>query len=161
MEDSGPDILALLQVLHDFGVDFIIVGALSAVLQGAPVMTFDVDIVHLRTPENIRRLLEALHEIEATYRGPPAALSPTSSHLESPGHQLLSTRFGPLDILGAIEEGLDYEALLPSSRTLELDDLALNVLSLKKYVELKELSTREKDRARLPLLRRVLMDKDP
>jgi hypothetical protein len=32
------------------------VGGVSAVLHGAPVTTFDLDIVHARDPENIARL---------------------------------------------------------------------------------------------------------
>jgi len=38
-------------LVHD--VDFIVVGALSSVLQGAPISFFDIDIVHARD----RRLL--------------------------------------------------------------------------------------------------------
>jgi hypothetical protein len=34
------------------GVDFILVGGLAAVIQGAPVTTMDVDIVHSQSPEN-------------------------------------------------------------------------------------------------------------
>jgi hypothetical protein len=37
-------------VAHD--VEFIVVGGVAAVLQGAPVVTFDLDILHRRTPEN-------------------------------------------------------------------------------------------------------------
>jgi hypothetical protein len=36
---------------------FILVGGLAAVIQGAPVTTMDVDVVHSQSPENIARLL--------------------------------------------------------------------------------------------------------
>jgi hypothetical protein len=49
----------LLSVLNEHAVEYFIVGALAAVLQGAPVVTFDVDIVHRRSPENVTRLLTA------------------------------------------------------------------------------------------------------
>ena len=44
----------LLTALHQSGAEFILVGGLAAVLQGAPIQTYDVDIVYSRTGENIR-----------------------------------------------------------------------------------------------------------
>lgn len=126
-------------------------------LQGAPVMTVDVDIVHRRSEDNIDALLDVLAELGASFRGHPGKqLEPTPEHLASAGHQLLSTKHGPLDLLGAIEHGLTYEQLLPDSLEIALDDRAIHVLSLAKYVELKEESTQPKDRARLPVLRETL-----
>ena len=40
-------------------------------LHGAPVTTFDLDVVHARNPENIARLLSALEELDAVYRVQP------------------------------------------------------------------------------------------
>jgi hypothetical protein len=134
-----------------------LVGALSAVLQGAPVMTVDVDIVHRRSERNIDALLDVLAKLGATFRGhPDKELEPTREHLLSAGHQLLSTSHGPLDLLGAIEHGLTYEQLLPDSLEISFDGQTIQVLSLAKYVELKEESALPKDRARLPVLRETL-----
>ncbi|MBA2661496.1 MAG: hypothetical protein H0U74_04330 [Bradymonadaceae bacterium] len=152
----GPDFLAMLEVLVRHDVEFVIVGALSAVLQGAPVMTFDLDIVHCRDEENLNRLIGALGELDAHYRGHPQKLSPRLEHLRTAGHQLLTTRHGPLDVLGAIEDGLGYEDLVDEARTMHVDELNFKVLELQRYVELKERSTLEKDRARLPVLRETL-----
>jgi len=44
------DYRTLLRELTDGGVEFVIVGALAAVLQGAPIVTFDLDILRRRTP---------------------------------------------------------------------------------------------------------------
>ncbi len=41
----------LLETLHRHDVEFIVVGMTSAVLQGAPGIAFDLDIVYQRTPE--------------------------------------------------------------------------------------------------------------
>lgn len=60
--------LRILRVLSAHEVEFIVVGGVSAVLHGAPVTTFDLDIVHRRTPENIDRLLAALRELDAILR---------------------------------------------------------------------------------------------
>jgi hypothetical protein len=53
----------ILLALLDAGVEFIVVGGTAAVIMGAPVVTFDIDIVHRRTPENVDRLYEFLIRI--------------------------------------------------------------------------------------------------
>jgi hypothetical protein len=49
----SADLSALLAALYDSKVEFIVVGGVAAVLQGAPITTTDLDIVHSRTPENV------------------------------------------------------------------------------------------------------------
>ena len=46
---TGPDLSALLEGLIESDIKFILVGGLAAVVQGAPVTTMDVDIVHKDT----------------------------------------------------------------------------------------------------------------
>lgn len=92
--------LSILRQLCDHEVDFIVVEGV-AVLEGAPINTFDIDLVHSRQPDNIARLLAALDSLEAAYRIRPD-LKPNASHLASTGHHLLNTRFGPLDVLATI-----------------------------------------------------------
>jgi hypothetical protein len=65
---KAADLPALLAALCDSGVEFIIVGGVAAVLQGVPITTNDLDIVHRRTPENVVRLLELLLKLDATMR---------------------------------------------------------------------------------------------
>jgi hypothetical protein len=65
---KAADLPALLATLCDSGVEFIIVGGVAAVLQGVPITTTDLDIVHRRTPENVTRLLEVLLRLDATMR---------------------------------------------------------------------------------------------
>ena len=71
MLDSGADFLGILRGLVDHEVEFIVVGGVCAVLHGAPVTTFDLDVVHRRSPENIARLQAALAGLGAHYRGRP------------------------------------------------------------------------------------------
>ena len=53
---QAADLSALLEGLCETDIEFIVVGGLSAVIQGAPVTTFDLDIVHRQTEENILKL---------------------------------------------------------------------------------------------------------
>lgn len=152
------DFDSLLRTLVKHSVEFIIVGGVGAALRRAPVTTFDLDIVHRIEPANITRLLDALKELDAYYRArPERRLRPNESHLSSPGHQLLMTRFGPLDVLGAIGKGRRYEQLLPHATELETGPgLRVRVLDLATLIAVKEETGQEKDLAVLPILRRVL-----
>jgi hypothetical protein len=143
----------LLRALAAEEVEAIIVGMLSGVLQGAPLTTGDVDIVHRRTPENVERLLRVLARVNAIYRHDPRRLRPTASHLLGSGHQLLETDFGDLDCLGEIDGGRTFEELERHSSRLALGgDLSILVLNLRELVEVKRRAGRPKDLAVLPVL---------
>ncbi len=156
---EGPrHLTSILGVLLGEGVEFVLVGALAAVAQGAPLTTHDVDIVHARTPENLDRLMAALGKVNARYRGraPESPLSPDRAALATAGHSLMTTDFGPLDCLGAIEEDRDFDALVPLSLVVDFDGYPLRVLGLETIVELKRKSRSPKDRLALPVLEATL-----
>lgn len=58
MTRQPPKFKEALDVLLRHHVDFIVVGGVAAVLCGAPISTFDLDIVHDRSPANVGRLRE-------------------------------------------------------------------------------------------------------
>lgn len=155
------DVRALLNALVAEDVRFILVGGVAATVQGVPVSTFDVDIVHARDPENVRRLATVLNGLEACYREHlPKRLEPRASDLEFTGHHLLSTRFGPLDVLGSVAGGRTYDDLVARSPVRDLGQgLRVHVLELEVLVEIKESLGREKDRAQLPNYRRTLEER--
>jgi hypothetical protein len=157
----GADFPKALQALCDARVDFVLVGGLAAVLDGAPIHTFDVDIVHSRDEENLARLLSVLDKIDAIYRIQPSRrLKPNASHLRSPGHSNLITNCGYLDVLGTIGRGLQYEDLLPHTVEMEIGEgMRIRVLDLPTIIALKEEIKGEKDLAVLPILRRTLEEK--
>jgi hypothetical protein len=156
------DFSAIIAALKDANVEFLIVGGLAAVLNGTPVNTFDVDVVHRRSPENVDRVLQVLETLDAVYRiQPERRLRPGRAALLGAGHQNLITKHGPLDVLGAIGEGLGYEELLPASTEMRiLPDLSAHVLNLEALIAIKEQVNGEKDRAMLPILRCALERKN-
>ena len=151
-------LLSTLRSLCDGRVQFILVGGLAAVLQGAPIQTYDVDLVYSRDPVNTGRLLNVLQSLDAFFRvQPERRLRPNASHLAAGGHLNLLTRFGPLDLLGTIGQQLGFEDLLPHSADLRIDDeTAIRVLNMEKIILLKEELRGDKDLAVLPLLRQTL-----
>lgn len=66
------------------------------------------------------------------------------------------TDLGPLDCLGAIEQGRDFDALLPHSLELQTSAGRVRVLDLGTIVDLKRLSSHSKDQLMLPILEATL-----
>jgi hypothetical protein len=156
------DFEAILRALANHEVDFILVGGIAALLEGADInITLTLEILHSGGPANIARLLAALDSLQATYRTrPELALKPDASHLASPGHQLLMTRHGPLDVLGTIGRSRSYEDLLPHTHEVEAaEGLRVRVLDLETLIAIKEEVGGEKDLAVLPIMRRTLEEK--
>jgi predicted nucleotidyltransferase len=149
---------ALLRSLTQHEVEFIVVGGVSAYLQGAPTTTRDLDVVYRRDAKNIQRALSALQSLGARFRMRPD-LSPNASHLESTGHKLLTTNLGQLDMLGSIGKQSTYEDLIEHTDEMKVGELRVRVLQLDKLIALKEELGFEKDIAILPTLRRTLEEK--
>jgi hypothetical protein len=147
-----PQYHQILFRLADEGVDFIGVGMVSAILQGVPLTTMDLDIVHRRTPDNVDRLLRVLGDLDAVARNDPRRLRPNQTHLLGPGHVLLRTRFGDFDCLGAIDSGRDYEDLLPATLTMEFEGRTFRFLQLREILAIKKRAGRPKDLAAIPYI---------
>ena len=154
---QAANLSALLKGLSEAGIEFIVVGGLAAVTQGAPVTTFDLDIVHHQTDENTRKLSVFLKSISAIQRRPDDKIvEPTEKDLKAKGHLLLNSRLGSLDILAFIEQGRGYRELLSDAVEIELYGYKVNVLSLHALIELKRDSKDPRDRYRLPILEETL-----
>ena len=159
-ENQVLDFLEILKVLTKHKVSFIVVGGVCVVLHGAPVTTFDLGLVHSRSSQNLASLISALNELDAFYRGRAnQLLKPKRSHLSSPGHQLLMTNAGPLNLLGSIGADHIYKDLLEHTVELEAGGLHLRMLNLEKLIEIKKETITDKDKAMLPILQHILEEK--
>jgi hypothetical protein len=145
----------ILEILEQHGVEYVVVGGVAAVLQGAPLTTFDIDALVRVDRSNVARLAEALTMLEARYRE-HATLRPTPADLEAGGHLLLMTNCGPLDVLGFIGGGKRFEDVAESADKMTIGDLLVRVLSLESLIEEKKALGRDKDRSAVRLLEAVL-----
>jgi predicted nucleotidyltransferase len=151
----------LIEGLSEAGIEFIIVGGLAAVIQGAPITTIDLDIVHHQKKDNILKLLNFLKQIDAHYRRPDdKIIEPEEQDIAAKGHVLLSTNFGPLDVLAFIENGYSYQDILPNSVEIEFRGYKIRVLELETLIELKRHSMDSKDLFRLSVLEETLRQKE-
>ena len=156
-EPRSVRFLGLLRVLLHHGIDFIVVGGVAAQLEGAPILTLDLDVVYDKAPENLSRLLAALRELKARYRDPAGRhIEPDIEKLRTMRMHLLLTELGALDVLGVIGSGLTYKDLAGRTISYELGGLQVRVLELATVIETKEQANRDKDRAVLPVLRQTL-----
>jgi len=157
---AEPKYHEILLRLADAGVEAIVVGMASGVIQGVPTVTWDLDIVHRRTLENVERLLRVLDDLDAVARHDPRRLRPTATHLSGPGHVLLETRFGDFDCLGAIDGGRGYEELLDTSILVEFEGRPLRLLGLDELLAIKTRAGRPKDLAAIPYIQSTIDERD-
>lgn len=151
----------ILKALADAEVRFVLIGGVAALLQGVPMLTHDVDIVHARDPENCRRLIKVLRALEAHYRQhKDARIEPREEDLAHPGTHLLATRLGALDLVGRTVGDEDFESLIARAPAMDVGQgLEVHVLDLEVLIAMKEAMNRSKDRAKLPEYRRTLEER--
>ena len=156
----NPSFRDILDVYQSHGVEYIIVGGVAAVIQGAPVTTFDLDTLIRVNEENAERVLRALTDLDARYREHDAVLRPSKTDIVAGGHMLLLTRAGPLDVLGFVGNQERYEDLIGATIAIRLGAEEVPVLNLSELIRLKKITNRPKDRAVLDLLEEVLQRSD-
>ncbi len=157
MSQTQADQESLIDALVAGGVEFIVVGGIAAVLHGAPISTRDLDIVHARDAENVERLLTVLDQLGARVRDLAGRdLQPSKSALLGTGQVLLTPRLGPLDCLGALHDGRDFDALVRHTTELSDDSLTVRVLDLRTLIAVKTEAGRPRDLLVVPLLAALL-----
>jgi len=149
----------MLRVLDAHAVEYVVIGGFAAWIQGAPVVTVDLDLIYDTADQNIENLVEALEELHAIYRHQfGRRITPNIAGLSSTrgaGHHLLVTKAGDLDVLrSAAEKG--FRDLVGDIVFFDIEGIRTPVLSLHQVIRLKEAAGRPKDLAALPVLRAVL-----
>jgi hypothetical protein len=138
----------VLGALEEAGLEAVVVGTAACALQGAPVMTQDIDLLLRDTPKNrekIGRLCDALGGAK------PVQPSPLSSTITLLGPAL------PLDLLfDRIPPGLSFERVRSRSVRVRVGGREAVVAALADVIASKEACARPKDLAQLPILRDAL-----
>jgi hypothetical protein len=148
--------LRILELFDQHGVEHVVVGGVAAVLQGAPVTTFDIDTLVKVDSANADRLLAALTVLEARFREHSRTIRPTKEDLLAGGHLWLMTNSGPLDVLGFIGQGKRYEDVSDAVAKIAVGKLSIRVLGIEALIEEKQALGRDKDQAGLRLLEAIL-----
>ncbi len=160
---SEPDGEAILKVLLDHGVDFVVIGASAALLQGVPIAaTFDLDITAATSKANLKRLEGALKELNARLRLPDpdeTVVVPLDARMLGGLSSVTTmTRFGPFDLLFEPEGAPIYDELKRRAVEVAPFRLAVRVASVEDLVAMKRAVGREKDAAHLTALLQFLKE---
>ena len=128
-------------------VDFIICGGLAALLHGGSLLTRDVDIICPMDSENLRRIFEALSELNPCHRMTPQRLPFTLEQAQAGGlkNLYLGTDWGQLDCLGEIKGLGGYQECLPLSQTIRISGLEIRTLTLDALIDAKRAMGRPRD----------------
>lgn len=156
------DFEGLLKVLHEGGVEFILVGGMAAIAHGAARVTFDLDVVYDRSPENLQRLADVLTPLDPRLRGAPDNI-PFLWDEETLARGLnftLKTKLGDLDLLGEIAGGGGYQELLAHTTAIEVEGIACLCIDLETLIVVKKAAGRKKDLVAIEELEALLEERD-
>jgi hypothetical protein len=150
----------LITTLARHGVQYVMIGAVAARLQGFPRMTADADITPARDPDNMRRLAAALRELDARVytesvpEGLPFDCSPAM--LARADLWNLVTSAGRLDVAFAPSGTEGYPDLIRNALPFDVFGARLDVASLEDIIRSKEAADRPQDRQDVVILREML-----
>jgi len=176
-----PDVPALLRLLEQHHVRFILAGSVAAAAYGVEVEPGDLDIVPESSEGNLRKLVDALEEMEARPLGPFGAWTtlPTGEKKWVPREtsdreladwkpdiedtssldHLYVTRFGNFDVVPELVGTYDHLKERAALRTLH--GFELQVAHVDDLLARLTIPRREKDRNRVAALRRVQRGDQP
>jgi hypothetical protein len=152
------DPTALLEVLVDHHVRFVLIGGFAAVYHGSAQVTFDLDIAPDGSTENLEHLSDALTAMGAKVRtdGGAHRFRHDAASLGRAEMWNLTTPHGDLDLPFRPAGTMGYEDLHRDATAAEVLGIEIEVASLADVIRSKEAADRPKDRIALPLLRRLL-----
>ena len=155
----------IFQTLLKYEVRFVVIGMFAAVMQGAREVTEDVDVTPERNAQNLAKLCQALRSLNAVVLdgegNPVPKVQLDEQHLEIWRVTHLQTSAGNIDVVldPAAAHGYSDLASHSHSRTIPGGEEVL-VLSLKRVIESKRASDREKDHKVLPRLESLLREQE-
>lgn len=142
-----PSLSHLLQRLADSGVDFVVIGGFAGVLHGSALVTRDLDICAVLSPENVERLREALKDLHPSHRMTPQPLS--FLQVPKPGESVrnlyLKTDWGIIDIISSVTGLGDFERLRTQAENFQIGGKTCRLISIEDLIQAKNALGRDKD----------------
>jgi hypothetical protein len=143
------DLVEILARLIRNEVEFVLVGGFASVVQGAPVVTEDVDVCFHFTYENLERLVKAIGDLHPKHRITPQRLrfEVTEENWTMFKNLYLETDLGVLDCLGEIAGIGGFAEALVSAEEVELEFGKFRTLTIDALIRAKEAVGRPHDMA--------------
>lgn len=151
--DATPLLRLAARLLAKYKLDAVLIGNAAAALQGAPVTTMDLDFAFRATPGNVRKLRRLAADMDASISQPfyPASML---FRLRHEGDDI------QLDFMPKISGIRSYDGLRARATLADFGGHQLKVASLDDIIRSKTAADRPQDRAVLPILRRVVRERD-
>ncbi len=148
MSELDPE--RLLRTLVEHEVEFCVIGAVAAWLQGNPTVTLDLDVMPRRDLDNADRLAAALNTLGVRPRGADSTADLEGADFLGWQIQQFDTEAGPLDVVphAAAIGGFEDVATIE----LALGDFSVRAVTIDEVIASKEQLGRPKDTAALPAL---------
>ncbi len=140
-------LVALARAATAVGLDYVVIGNASAALQGAPIMTQDIDLFVRDTKRNQEKIAQLAVQLRGTCDQP---FLPTSNMFR------IRTADAIVDCVLRLSSGQRFESVRSRAVEIELGSHKLRVAALADVIAQKEAAGRDKDRAVLPILRATL-----
>jgi hypothetical protein len=151
--DARPLLVRIAQLLHEHGLEAVLIGNAAAALQGAPVTTIDFDFYFRKNPANVKRLKALADALGAVILRPYYPASDLFRLVrDADGLQL--------DFMGTIHGASSYASLRSRADLVQLGTSTLLVASLSDIIKSKREAARPSDLAALPALERTLAEKE-
>ena len=146
-DPTPPASADILRLLVENRVEFVVVGGVAAVLQGASILTVDLGLCIPFSGENLSRLLPLLIRLDARFRAHPERprLTADVEHFSAFRLLMLETALGPVDFLREITGIGGFREVADASHELDLGDVRCRVLGLEGLILAKRAAGRDKD----------------
>src|SRR6266446_7837666 len=150
----------ILNTLAQHGVQYVLIGALAARLQGFPRATYDADITPAKDTDNLRRLAAALRDLEAriyTEQVPEGlAFDCSAPMLARADIWNLITTAGRLDLAFIPSGTTGFADLASHAVRFEVYGHTLLAARLEDIIRSKEAANRPQDRQDVEIMREML-----
>lgn len=138
---------ALLELLAESGVPFVVIGGVAAVAWGSAQLTRDLDVAIEFTSANLARLLDALRPHRPRHLSRPdlPGIAETPDELTRFRSLLLTTDLGRLDVLRDVPPLGTYADLAPRAVKAIVHGRELSLIDLDDLITIKDHVGRPKD----------------
>ena len=137
----------MISALKTTGLEALVVGSTAAILQGAPLMTQDIDLLVRDTERN----REKLATLCSALGGSAVEITPLSTT-----KRIVGLAVGVDILFDEISGGLAFASLRSRAVEVEIGPAVAVVASLEDVIASKRAADRPKDRAQLPILEDTL-----
>jgi hypothetical protein len=150
--DSRPVLQSLTRVLHEVGLEAILIGNAAAALQAAPVTTIDFDFLFRKTPRNMQKLKALARALKGVILRP---YYPSSDLF-----RLVRDEDGlQVDFMTAIHGVKSFSGLRARSHAVVFGGHTLWVADLEDILRSKRAAGRPRDKAVLDILEKALNER--